>query len=330
MSYFCENCDNYITESKYCFGCESCQTCCKCTRPKFFRNKLTFFVPTSNQKKKNKSSRFISAEVEVAGIKKYKQLIEEVVQKWKGNIVYDGTLPPSGFEINTAPAGGDLYARQINDICDKLEEAGAVINNECGLHVHIDARDYNYADLHRLVRVYAAIEPALFSMVPAHRRESAYTLKCADKLEGIIKSEKVSHIEQKHRVVTAIYGAASSAARLDKRGAGPGTGRYYALNLHSWFFRGTIECRLFDGTLDKNEIINWGVLWANILDFTLRLSDDEVSDQMNKEKPLDSLLHIVKGKSELESFILGRYNKHFKTPKGPKTKAVLWNEIFAD
>jgi hypothetical protein len=315
MNYYCDHCDLNVAESKYCFGCEFCQKCCACNRPKFFRSKLTFYTPTRNQKKINKSSRFISAEIEVSSIKNNKQLIEEVVAEWNGNIVYDGTLPLGGFEINTAPAAGDLYSKQITDICDKLDKAGAMSNDECGLHVHVDARDFNYADLYRLVKIYAAIEPALFSMVPSHRHSSIYTMRCADKLESVIKTEKITHIELKHRIVTAVYGTGNSVYRTDKRGAGHGTGRYYALNLHSWFFRGTVECRLFDGTLDKNEIINWGVLWANILDFTLRSSDDEVSAVMSKQKSLKSLMYIVKGNSELELFIDDRCKKYFKVTK---------------
>src|SRR6478736_7584404 len=107
-------------------------------RPKFFNSKLEFHTPGRTQRKLNKSSRFISAEIEVTGIRNNKKLIEETVKKWSGSIVYDGTLPkPDGFEINTAPAAGDLYIKQITDICNKLSRAGAGVNDTCGLHVHI-------------------------------------------------------------------------------------------------------------------------------------------------------------------------------------------------
>lgn len=297
-------------------------------RPKFFNSRLEFHSPTRFQKKLNKSSRFVSAEIEVAGIKDNKKLVENIIRKWKGSIVYDGTLPkPNGFEINTAPAAGDLYIRQITEICDKLAKANATVNNSCGLHVHIDARDYNFCDISRLIKVYAAIEPVLFSMVPPYRRNNIYSVKCGDKLETAIKANKLSHILLKEKVVTAVYGEPDSISyRMDKRGAGQGTGRYYALNIHSWFFRGTIECRLFDGTLDKNEIIDWGVLWANILDFALHSSDDDVSAAMNKEESYDSLIHIVKDNNELKAFIDARYDMYKNTKKSlTKKQAVeLW------
>lgn len=311
----CWNC-GLSFEKHSCNSCKFCKKCCFCTRPKYFRSKLSFFFPTPSQKKLNKTARFVSAEIEVAGIKECKEnkgFIENIVREWKGNIVFDSTLPQGGFEINTAPAGGDLYVRQITEICDVLEKAEAKINEQCGLHVHIDARDYNYNDLHKLVKIYAAIEPTLFAMTPSNRHNSAYAIKCGDKLEKAIKNERSAHIELKQRVVSAIYGVADSIYREDKRGAGPGTGRYYALNLHSWFYRGTIECRLLDGTLDKKEIIDWGVLWANILDFALQTSDDELSVVMDKTKSYESLVHIVSKNKELIAFIDKRLNKFKKS-----------------
>lgn len=292
-------------------------------RPKFFHSKLKFHTPTRTQKKLNASSRFIASEIEVASIKTNKILVESIVRKWNGSIVYDGTLPkPNGFEINTAPAAGDLYIKQITDICDALSKAGATSNNTCGLHVHLDARDYNFCDLRRLIKVYAVIEPTLFLMVPPHRRNCLYSIKCGDKLESAIIN-KLSHIQLKEKIVTAVYGSPDSISyRMDKRGAGHGTGRYYALNLHSWFFRGTIECRLFDGTLDKNEIIDWGVLWANVLDFALHSSDDDISAAMKKEKSYDSLIHIVKDNNELRAFIDARYDM-YKDKKSAAKKEIL-------
>src|ERR1041385_3921165 len=114
MRYYCDNCGRgFATQAKYCFDCDYCQSCCACNVPKFFHSKLKFYTPSSSQKRTNKTSRYISAEIEVARLGGHKALIEKVVKKWDGNIVYDGTLPEGGFEINTAPAGGDLYVRQV-------------------------------------------------------------------------------------------------------------------------------------------------------------------------------------------------------------------------
>ena len=314
--YFCDNCGVRSSTKHYCFDCDYCKKCCLCP-PKFFNSKLTFHEASTRQRRQNKSQRLISAEIEVASVTGDKKAIEKVVRKWNGNIVRDASLPESGFEINTAPAGGDIYVKQIRDICGKLAKANARISSRCGLHVHLDARDYNFNDLNRLIKVYAAIEPALFSMVPANRHTSKYCIKCGDKLEQSIQNS-YNHLQLKEKVITAVYNEPNSIAYRDtKRGAGPGTGRYYALNLHSWFYRGTIECRLFDGTVDPDEIINWGVMWAKVLDFSLHSSDDEIARVANKNKSRDTLINIVND-DNLAMFIDYRTKLNGKAKKEKK------------
>lgn len=311
--YYCYNCNkSNITKENYCSKCAYCYSCCCCNVPKFFNNKLKFHTPKRTQKKYNKSDRFIAAEIEVAGIKKNKKDVENIVRKWNGNIVEDQSLPQSGFEINTSPAAGDLYVKQVQEICKVLNDAGATIVNRCGLHVHLDARDFNFDDIRRLVMVYAAIEPALFSMVPESRHNIKYALRCADKYENAINGENLSHLQLKQKIVMGTYGRSDTRFRTNRRGAGHGTSRYYALNLHSWFYRGTIECRLFDGTVNSEEIIAIGTMWAIILDFVMRSGDNEILNTINKKMPYESLLAIVKDAPNVVGFVKIRYKKYGK------------------
>lgn len=280
-------------------------------RPKFFNSQLKFYSPTKSQKRINKSTRFISSEIEIASIKTNKKLVEDVIKKWDGSIVYDGTLSKmTGFEINTSPAAGDMYVRQVTNICNALKKASAKIDNACGLHVHIDARDFNFCDIARLIKVYSLIEPTLFAMVPNNRRNSEYSIKCGDRLDKPVNLTKLSYIDLKEKLITAVYGVPDSISyRTSKRGAGEGTGRYYALNLHSWFFRGTVECRLFDGSLNKDDIINWGMLWARILDFVLFAKDSDIST-MNGLDSYANILNIIGKNARLKSFIDARCIMH--------------------
>jgi hypothetical protein len=306
----CYNCYREVGAREHCSECDYCITCCRCNHVKHFNSKLSFHSPTKSQHRLNTSQRFIAAEIEVSRIRAVRKEVEAVVLKWKGSIVHDGSLPFGGFEINTAPAAGDLYVRQITDICKKLAKAKAEVTAQCGLHVHLDARDYNFYDIRRLVKVYAAIEPALFLMVPPSRRNSRYCARCADVYEEAIKDGKVPHKEVKESIVLGTYGELDSTEhRRHKYPDDLRRARYNALNIHSWFYRGTIECRLLEGTVDPEEIINWGVLWAKVLDYSLHSGDDEVS-KLSKAKSIDSLNTIVKDNKKLKDYIITRYNKY--------------------
>lgn len=308
----CEVCFDYFDANQMCTACNRCGGCCACyTKVKFFNGKLKFYKATKAQHKFNHTNRFIAAEIEVGQVivllPKYIKKIENTVRKWSGSIVRDGSLPGRGFEINTSPAAGDVFNKQINEICKVLNEAKAKITPECGLHVHLDARDFNFNDISRLVRVYSVIEPALFLMVPASRRNSRFCLKCGDKYNGIILANgKLTHKDLKEKIVSNTYNDADTYGRINYK---YDQARYNALNIHSWFYRGTIEYRLFNGTTNPDDIINWGVMWAKILDYCLHSPDERVITEMNKAEPLGSLLKIVDNK-KLSAFIEQRYNDY--------------------
>jgi hypothetical protein len=184
--------------------------------------------------------------------------------------VEDGSLPSSGFEINSAPAFGDAFIRQIVEICAALNSEGAKVTEACGYHVHVDARDLSYLDVQRVIRLYAKIESALFSIVPPSRRTSHYCSPCG---ERYLNAVNTGRIPDDKKIEYATYG--STCADHCKRSKYHES-RYAALNLHSWFFRGTLECRMAAGTAREDKVICWALLWANIIDWSKAHTDKDI------------------------------------------------------
>jgi hypothetical protein len=241
-----------------------------------------FHVPKRINLKKNTSRRLLAVEIEVQKLNKldYRNNIRETVKKWGGGVVHDGSLCEAGFEITTAPSGGDYFFDQIDEICDWLTKAKAHTDKHCGLHVHIDARDFGWWEIRRLIKLYAKIEDALFSVVPKSRRESTYCVPCGkDFLKRLNTNFKPK--ECKKKVTETVYFTADTRGLRTQKYSDT---RYRALNLHSWFYldkttsipRGTVECRLFGGTTSATKIKNWGSLWAGILDWVYTHNDKQV------------------------------------------------------
>jgi hypothetical protein len=181
---YCNACDRrHDRFIDFCSDCDSCLEYCDCDNDEssstveFFQLPLTFHKARPTEFLRNTSRRFISAEIEVADTS-FGYNISKTVSDWSGSIVSDGSLPDGGFEINTAPAQGDKFIKQIEDICSALREDGAEVSSACGLHIHIDAKDYTYYDLRRLILLYERLELALFEMMPYSRRESHYCQPC--------------------------------------------------------------------------------------------------------------------------------------------------------
>lgn len=276
----CRNCGDRVDGDDFCGVCDRCTSCCRCEDEDEERchcerleGSDEFHIAKRNQHKRNPSKRFVAAEIEVAALEDTSRngRICTACRKWGAAIVPDRSLPDTGFEINTAPASGDLFTSQVEEIGMALRQCGAKVNSACGLHVHIDARDFGYWEVRRLIRLYALVEDALFSLVSESRQRNTYCGRCGAEYLQAVESGNVRKI--KDRVCQAVY---KDTDIKDRRKHKYEFARYKALNLHSWFYRGTVECRLFDGTTDAAKVINWGMLWAGILDWVYSHRDKDI------------------------------------------------------
>ncbi len=334
----CRNCGKECGDD-YCYdgtggGCGYCNACCTCgdnCRVPFYTSyarKIKFYTPTLRDHALNPTSRFIAAEIEVAGIESYGKKIYSKVKEWDAAVVRDGSLPPGGFEINTAPAGGDLFVKQVNDFCKVIKEQQGFVNSRCGLHVHIDARDFKYYDLRRLIRIYAVIEDVLFAMVNPKRKSSKYCVPCGHKYIAAIEEGRLPYDKVKKDVITSVYHARTTQ---DSKHSKYNNARYNALNIHSWFYRGTIECRMFDGTIDPEMISKWGILFALLLDWVVDNTDEETTRLINTHNSFGVLAATIAKDKSIEAFVrkliihwgneeikgeIERYDKQMAVDKG--------------
>ncbi len=269
--------------------------------------RVAFHKSAINEFKLNSLKRYVSVEMEIAGLSpgplensydtplkfSLKTLpINTVVEGWRANLVEDMSLPAYGFEINTAPANGDKFIRQIEDITGVLDQFGATVRNNydgrkrqmcCGLHVHADARDFFYADMQRFLLLYEHIEDAIYQMLPGYRRASHFAQKCGKKYGVMVRACKPIPPQEKKKspdpVKQGLIMATYDKGLPDRSGKRecPQETRYRSVNLHQYFYRGTIEFRHMYGTVDKHEIMNWAVLVGAILDYAQKQSHKTIT-----------------------------------------------------
>lgn len=312
----CEQCEGHCCECSSCEGCGyrgtevnrngHCPSCrgddeeCKVER---FVSRLTFHACSKTEHKRNPSKRHISCELEIADVSDDCG-ISSAVRRHKGCIVEDGSLPDTGFEINTAPAAGDVFCDQIDDICAALVESDATVDSSCGYHVHVDARDFRFFEIRKLVILYARIEDALFAMTPKSRHGSSYCIPCGKRYLRDLKPGKLC----KKSVVETVYGTSGRVVR-EYRGSKYQSARYAALNLHSWFYRGTIECRMAAGTINANKVACWGMLWAGILDYVYKTPEKDVQALVDRNLLGLEVLLSVCPTDEVREFVKERTAK---------------------
>lgn len=300
----CGNCGTIVdAEELECGDCNRCSDCgCDCNNadfgPPFQKtHSLRFHGSPDKLLMDNPSPRHIGVEIECSSLTSSPHDLETTLGTWRASCVEDGSLSRGGFEIVTAPARGQAFLDQIDEICEGLRDCGAVANKQCGLHVHIDARDYSYYDVRKLIKLYARIEPALFAMVPPSRQNNHYCAPCGTQYLHAIEHAHATK-DTKKGLWKGLYG--SELDRDDTKAVRARNkydcARYHALNLHSWVYRGTIECRLHAGTVLTEKIKSWGAMWASILDYVYRTPErkiDALPMHADSDAALSVLLSIV-------------------------------------
>lgn len=137
----------------------------------------------------------------------------------------------------------------VQECIRALRKAGAKVNKSCGLHVHIDGANHNAKSLKNLTFTFRAKEDLIFKAVGTQqRRLDRWCKPIDDNLIDSIKGIKKLNDRSLH---DAWYGTYSSWRSESEHYH---DSRYHALNLHSLWYRGTVEFRLFEATLHAGEV----------------------------------------------------------------------------
>jgi hypothetical protein len=287
---------------------------------------------------KNKSSRYASVEIEVSNIHNATRT-NEVMTKWGCAVVRDTSTGPQGFEINTIPACANTLPEQLEEVCAALVKDKAEVSTTCGLHVHVDCRDYGYQEVQRFLTLYNVIEPTLFAALHSTRFNNEYCKPCGGAYYGPkLKGIKAATKDIKKVIIPAVYGRgalnaggmfgnakkpnfhsyrANHYGHTDTDVNGRNPARYNAVSLHSYFLRGTIEFRMHHAAIDFVEVYGWTRLCVAIIDAVMRTSDSTLKqilavtdEEIAGCKDMYFGPEVVKGLVVLSSLIHSKYIKH--------------------
>ena len=136
---------------------------------------------------------------------------------------------------------------KLQDVVRTLRHAGAVVNSSCGMHVHVDASKHTPQSLKNALSIMYSKEDILFKALKVDER----------RVERWCQKVREPMLEKIRRLPTN-----TTMDRLKREWYEGGDGsyehynwtRYYALNLHSVFYRGTLEWRCFESTLHAGKV----------------------------------------------------------------------------
>ena len=154
---------------------------------------------------------------------------------------------------------------------------GIDIDISCGMHVHhgVDIASYNCKQLQQLVHIVHHYENRFYLLIPGDRRTAetcrpmeidvkAFLDVCDGDFGGSICRIKELWYSLENR-----YDASRGEnSRYDKT-------RYHGLNLHSYWYRSTIEFRYHSALLEK---VDEAIQWIIFTQFLIELSQGHVPD----------------------------------------------------
>lgn len=157
----------------------------------------------------------------------------------------DGSLHHQGVEFCSPILQGDAGLSELADILQVCNDNGAEIDHKCGLHVHIDLRDFNKQELVRLFYILRKVEHVTRLLVTEERNNNEF---CCATLCQVQTNDQDRFDEQ----------VIENCENMQ---------RYSAYNFLSYYNRKTVEVRLHHGTLNYEEIRNWVLLHLAIVDY---------------------------------------------------------------
>lgn len=138
---------------------------------------------------------------------------------------------------------------KLQECVRQVRHAGAKVNRTCGIHVHVDAANHNRQSLKNLIGIMYSKEDILFNALKVNpERVEAYCKKVREPMlqkARRLSSEETTDLTQLEQIW--YEGNVSKTQHYNWT-------HYYALNLHSAFYRGTVEWRCFNSTLHAGKV----------------------------------------------------------------------------
>jgi hypothetical protein len=164
-----------------------------------------------------------------------------------------------GCELVSPILSGIKGLAQIHEVLHLLREFPEIqVNETCGFHVHhgVDPERFGNKELFQLLRIVAIFENYIYLLLPENRRQAE---TCRPLEVDLYEFFKRNGSERKRpRVKNLWYSPENRDDPLVDRHRKLHPTRYHGLNLHSYWYRGTIEFRYYPSVLDQpEELMQW-------------------------------------------------------------------------
>lgn len=193
---------------------------------------------------------------------------------------YDGSC---GWEVKSPLLSGENGLADLERMLKAMRDCGASVSSACGIHVHVDTRDIrtDHRKVGNLAAMIARSEDLIFAVTNRSRATNSFCRNFnAEILRGITRAESLEEAMlhwygYARRLPNGDMSHDNAAEYLryvydDRRQHGHGS-RYNGANMHSIFYRGSIEMRYFNSTVSRPDLVSaWIVFCVALVEYAAR------------------------------------------------------------
>ena len=163
---------------------------------------------------------------------------------WK--LVTDSSLHGNNtFELVSPILHGEQGLEELEKVCWVLDLCNAKVNDTCGLHVHMDAAEFDLSTWKNLILTYKRLEGVIDNFMPRSRRNNRYCKGLSAITETSIKNARsISDLR------TAFL-----------------HNRYHKVNLEAYARHRTVEFRQHGGSTNFTKMSAWIHFLAKMITF---------------------------------------------------------------
>lgn len=218
----------------------------------------------------------------------------ETVKNNYWHVKFDRTCGPEGKSVDNGWEVASYIGQGVEDINHIARAArflgnhGGQVNNNCGLHVHVETTDYSTGDMGLLLARWIKIEHALLGICPSRRWHNEYCQTMRSRFER--KHIKYSQQSPANFWLDMQPTDLGKHSNYEKR---------YALNTVGFatarvipdYNRNTVELRLPECLLEENHVRNWTKLIVHFVDATK--GGQDAPENLDPCKDIADILHLL-------------------------------------
>lgn len=138
----------------------------------------------------------------------------------------------------------------LQNVIRALRKAGAIANDSCGIHVHVDGANHTAESLTRLINFATGRQDLFYEALEIGARADRWCHKMNKALLNAMKSCGTDRASMERIWYSSVNDGYTGG--IDHEHYNPT--RYHGVNLHAFFTKGTVEFRLFNGTTHAGKI----------------------------------------------------------------------------